>query len=200
MATPFLRRSGYAFVCLLLSLTLASCDAIFNETDARCGRKNELKVEVIRQPDYPTSPPDFNTQYIFFTEMVTELEGNTRRFTVQSTFRNVCTHEHAKAQFTASARINNQLPLTVKARADWGLLFGTEIPLELRTSTSSWFWVSQEIDIGLEQVYEDGPGLYFVTFEVSFLTLGDEQRDRDWLADSFQFYARLETTYFEHQE
>lgn len=192
-----------AYLGLVLCLALTSCDALLEDTDARCGPKEEIKIEVITKHNDPGHNRNVDTIYLRADQMPTRLEGTMRRFTVQSEILGVCTHEHATVTFLASSKATSQLPLDVTARADWGLLYGTEIPLERRTTQFSvpwWFWESREVEIGLKQVYGDGPGLYVLRFDVTFPTLGSELRDKQWLEDAFGYSSVLTTTYFRHKE
>lgn len=202
MKTPSLPSGTCVLGCLCLLLTLGSCD-IFLE-DSKCGTHFTRTIEVVTKHNDPGIDRKTDRTYIRADRLTTRLEGNTRRFFYQTEVTGACTHEHAKATFTASMKVSSQLEVDVTARADWGLLYGSEMPLTQRTSElggAPWrFWESSEMDIGLKQVYGDGPGLYVVRFDITFPTLGDEDRDKQWLEDSFHYSSILETNYYAHKE
>ncbi len=135
--------------------------------------------------------------------MPSSLNGTVREFVVLKHIQGVCTDEHAQAEFFAGAESTGAVELTVTARVDWGILYGAEFPLQRRSvpgpdGGAVDGWTADPMDIGLKQVHGDGPADYWIEFRVSFTSLGNEDRDRRWLENSFEFFARFRTDYYLH--
>lgn len=191
----------FPLLLLIISITITSCGDVI-ELLSSCGHKDSKILEIHTKHNGPGDKVDRN--YLRADQMQSRLDGNVRVFFVDVDVTGACTHEHAKVNVHSSAKFSSGVEPAMKARADWGLLFGSEIPVERKISQfgkSPWaFWRSSDYDIGLKQVYGDGPGLFNVRMEFSFLSVGDLERDKQWLEDSFGFSAVITATYHHHKD
>lgn len=148
MTTPFLRRAGYAFVCLLLGLTNASCDLLISEN---CGPSQDLEDSGPR-----TSLAAWDTF----------VDGGMRFYVRTLKVENVCPNEHVSANFLLKLNSNPTLPITLRGRLEFGdpgpaILFAPatvevnseDVPFEDPGHT-----LIARTELGMKQAYDDDPG------------------------------------------
>ncbi len=187
VTTPFLRRTGYAFVCLLLSLTIASCDFI-SET---CGSNKDLL--------------DFgpNTSLAAWRTFV---NGGMRVYERSLKVENVCPDEHVTASFLLRLGSDHTLPITLRGRLEFGdpgptILFAPATG-EDTTHDGSSRTLEADTELGMKQAYGEDPGSYYVVLQIIFPTTGVESRDLNFILDTISQHSDrawvIRSSYFEY--
>lgn len=96
-------------------------------------------------------------------------------------YDSICTDEHVRV--TVDIEIDTSgSAITPMVRADWYVLYGSEITLSQYTDKDAIYY-SGSYSIGLKQIYEDGPGKYFLTWSFSFPSQNSRANDLIWLSN-----------------
>jgi hypothetical protein len=96
-------------------------------------------------------------------------------------FDSICTDEHARVIVDIEIDTSGA-DITPVVRADWYVLFGSEITLTRYIDINSdVIRYSGEYSIGLKQIYEERPGKYFLTWYFSFPSQNSRANDLIWL-------------------
>ncbi len=195
VTTPFLRRTGYVFVGLLLGLTHASCDLIISPD---CGPSQDLEDAGPR-----TSLAAWDTF----------VDGGMRFYVRTLKVENVCPNEHVSANFLLKLNSNPTLPITLRGRLEFGdpgpaILFAPatvevnseDVPFEDPGHT-----LIARTELGMKQAYGDNPGSYYVVLQIFFPTTGGENRDLNYILDTISEAEGsrawvIESRYFEYPD
>ena len=161
-------------VILVMVLVLSDC-SIFNSSEpSKCG---DLVNPVIQQTHYQI----FKDSVLY--SMNYHYNPDTKRTTVSfysSVYEDICPYEHVKVSFQLLLDDKNlDLDIVPTARADWYPLFGAEVPLEFkRSSISEYYGI---LSFGLEQTYHENPGMFYVSWTLTFPSQDSRQSDLIWL-------------------
>ena len=170
VTTPFLRRTGYAFVCLLLGLTIASC-GLFGIISENCGPHQDLEDS------------GRNTSLAAWKTFV---DGGMRFYVRTLKVENVCPDEHVRASFFMLFETNPTLPITMRGRLEFGdpgpaILFA---PATVEDTSGDGLALFISTELGMKQAYGEDPASYYVVLQIFFPTTGSENRDLNYILDT----------------
>lgn len=185
MTTPFLRRTSYAFACLLLSLTLASCDVI-EGVDERCGHKVDAKS--VGDSNATHGPnATFGNNVARMDSYRSELRGGRRFYQYLWHITGVCSQENVVVRVSVS--ITDELlsvlsNLRTTANVQWGTR-GQSIALD------------ETARISLSPEFGDESAAYWVILGFEFDSLGSRAEDEEFFQNLLKW--EITTTYFQYE-
>ena len=172
---------------LTLCLTCWSCDIFKSTSSSDCGPAD-------------TDQLSFNAASLAFASplMETTFAGGRRTFSWSMLVDNVCTGEHARATWELAVN-RDQLPAGWRVDAGYvlNLAFGDDVTLTPSDVNTFRNYLGQT-NIGLEQIFKAGPGLFLMVLEISFPSNGDLSADRTTAQRLFA-HLQLTANYKEHK-
>ena len=146
VTTPFLRRSSYALLCLLLMMSLASCDII--SKDDPCGPNNHGFER-------------FNNSSLFGINEPTHtyIESGNRVYQWSTPFyENICPEEHINVSVTFQLATNPLLPVETRVKGDYAIFFEPGIPFEKKNINGDSDFRHHKGDFGIMNAFDKIPG------------------------------------------
>ena len=174
------RARSIVFLGAVAILTLASCNELVDEALDSCGP--DENINLLDLPNFPTAfaSPD----------LTVTLNGSRRTFTWITVAENVCTHEHVNARWVLTLIAPGQFPPGFQVEAGWATSAAIGDDIILTASDQSGIrQYTGSADIGLKQVYGDGPGRFAMALSISFISQGNETADRQALQQAFNSFA-----------
>jgi hypothetical protein len=164
---------------LLTLISLAGC-AMMVDTNSKCGDDKSKSINAVDQNlillgTYQSSRGD--AFYLYSLDMT-----------------EVCTFEHAKYTVEVLGKRGvNASNFDVSAGASWAPFFGESFVLDYTGSV----W-SKSSQVGLKQIYNDGPGEYSAYCIISFVTTGTQATDDVYLLTYIKS-VKVQATYKAHK-
>ena len=177
-----IRRLGFSFIAIAL-LSGSTCP----KDESACGDETGnawlyfSPVEALGSPDLETT-----------------LSGNERTFSWSRLIENVCSQEHADANWLLTVN-PNKLPPGWRVEAGYLVtaLVGSTVTLTAAPEGDRRKYTGKT-DIGLSQAFGEGPGRFLVFLDLSFTSQGDLTTDREVLR-GFVFTNSVEWNYKRHK-
>lgn len=121
------------------------------------------------------------------------IDGIVHYYYMTESFQNVCTHEHINATVMFGCECMGA-PYDLKLHVVYGLLYETTVTEFEYHSYSGVCYYRADAEVGLKSTFGDGPGWFFLTFDIRFSDLGSWEANDDYLLSQVK-YIELSARY-----